>query len=81
MNIVKPIYYAAFGAAFLMQAAVAEQTPRGTKYDARIHWRGAQCQFNTLAAVQANACCMDDGFDGALRKHGFKKREDGSVKQ
>lgn len=38
MNIVKPIYYAAFGAAFLMQAAVAEQTPRGTKYDARIQY-------------------------------------------
>ena len=42
------------------------------EHDARVHGRRAQRQLNALAAVQANACGVDDGFEGALRKHGFR---------
>jgi hypothetical protein len=39
------------------------------KNDARVHRRGAQRQLHPLAAVQAHAHGLGQGFEGALRKH------------
>ena len=41
-----------------------------TKHDAGIRLGRAQCQLDTLAAVQAHAYGTGNGLDGALLKHG-----------